>query len=125
MIHRLVACFLVVFGVILVGCNIYGDQNKPITLSIMPTLLSCSQYQRVMVRVLIRVEPHQDNRYLHFAYTSDVGESGSSLIELNGMESPLSYTKYVQVNCAYYLFTACVLRTQGKRFCDKQEARPP
>lgn len=124
-VPKLVSCFLIMVFFLLVGCNVFGQKPSPIALNVMPITLMCNNYQRVIVRVLIHIDPHKDNRYLHFAYASDVGESGSSLYELNGEKAPLSYTRYIQVNCQYYLFTACVLRTQGKKFCSKMEVHPP
>lgn len=123
--HRLFACFMTVVFALLIACNIFGQESKPVTIDVAPRAFICSSWTRLQVRVLMRIDPNKDNRFLHFAYSSDVGESGSSLIELSGEEAPLSYSRYVWINCQYYLFTACVLRTGGKRFCARQELKPP
>lgn len=122
---RIVACLLIVVFFFLVAMNILGAQSKPISLDVVPRTFFCNSWERLQARILVRIEPNEENRYLQVAYSSDVGESGSSLSELDGEKAPLSYTRYVWVNCNDYLFTACVMRTQGKTFCSKQEVHPP
>lgn len=121
---RLVSCILVAFFICLVGCNVFG-QAKPITLDLLPNILFCTPQERVALRVLIRIDPNKDNRYLHLTWTAPKGESGSSLIQMEAETAPLSYVRIVTLNCDFYLIRACLLRTQGKRLCASRELYPP
>lgn len=124
-LQRLVSCFFLLMFFLLVGLNVWGQKQEPVTIDVVPRVFACTEWEKFQVRVLIRVEPNDANRYLQFAYSSPTGISGSSLQELDGQKAALAYTRYVNVDCHYYLFSACVLRTQGKKFCAKQEVQPP
>ena len=91
------------------------EGSQPITLQVMPKVMACIPSSRPTIRMTVRIVRHTDNRHLSISWNSPTGQSGLSLIQLDG-DSPEVFTLYREIHCADYVLQACVYRVKAK-FC--------
>lgn len=97
--------------------------SQTITLDVFPRVLVCTPQQTKTVRVLVRISPDPANTEWDLAWISSSNASGKRTRQLDDL-SPKSYTLYVDIDCATYLFQACVYQGE-KKSCVEQLVRKP
>lgn len=109
--------FLFVLGVLVLTLPVKCE--TPIKLNVLPKVALANPYKATTFRIVVRVEPHPDNRIL--SLSADCGGNAySSQHEVDQITYTRFYEMKVVRDCS---FVACVNRiTNGKvvRFCDPQ-----
>ena len=120
-----IAFVILLCAVVFLFCrNVFGEIEKPITISIFPSSVLSSDYQRRTFQVRVTIPRHKDNRL--WSYSASCGDEIKSSTHQLDATSPIVYEWYeelmVKENC---IFQACLHRIVGgkiKNFCDYEEA---
>lgn len=118
---RLGFSLLLTFCVILALGNFI--QPREITLTVSPMTFVCNEFKPEYVMTKTRIEPDTDNRKASLNWGSSIGESGSTVWDLDE-HSAITFFRKVRIDCAFYNFEACVYRV-NKKFCDRIQVHPP
>ena len=98
------------------------QSGQPITLDVVPKVVTTNPYKVAQFRVRIRIVPHPDNR--EFSYFASCGGRAISSIREVDREVYTYFESFVVLqNCE---FQVCLSRVGWKYpVCEKQEVRTP
>ena len=103
-----------------VGMN--GKKAPPVVLDIYPRKSFAPLGKQSTLRIRLTVDRLDKNRAATLAWGSDLGNEGSTFIQLDGDQSPAVYTKFWEFPAGYYNFQACVYRNvKPEKVCVERE----